>query len=71
MAKQKKSMKKKTKIVITVAVVLVVAASIAPAVVFGRELFCKGNQEQYSAASTPTLDGSPLAGKQSFFSAAL
>lgn len=47
--------------------VLVVAASIAPAMVFGREAFCKGNQEQYSIARTPALESSPLTGKTMIF----
>lgn len=66
-AKQKKTMQKKSKIILTVAAVLAVAASVAPAVVFGREAFCAGNGDQYSAANTPALESSPLTGKTIIF----
>lgn len=67
MTKGKKKMSKKVKIMLIVIVALLIAASIAPAVVFGRQAFCKGNQEQYSVANTPALENSPLSGKQIIF----
>lgn len=65
--KAKKRMSKKKKIILIVVIVLLVAAAIPPAVVFGRQIFCEGNKEQYSVANTPALENSPLSGKRIIF----
>lgn len=67
MEKQKKKTRKGVKIALAVTAVLVVAAAIPPAVVFGREAFHKGNDDQYSAANAQPLSGSPLQGKAIIF----
>ena len=67
MKPQKKKMSKRLKITLIVVGVLLVAAAIPPAVVYGKEASCKGNQEQYSVASTQPLTDSPLEGKTIIF----
>lgn len=65
--KTKNKMSKEKKIILSVTIALLVAASIPPAVVFGRQAFCEGNKDQYSVANTPTLENSSLNGKQIIF----
>ena len=67
MEKPKKKMRKGVKIAIIVAVALLIAAVIPPAVMFGREAFHKGNDDQYCVANAQPLSGSPLQGKTIIF----
>lgn len=67
MEKSKKKMRKGVKIALVAVAVLLVAAAVPPAVVFGREAFHKGNDDQYSVENAQSLSDSTLNGKNIIF----
>lgn len=60
-------MSKKVKIILIVLVILIVAAAITPAYVFLREVYHKGNADEYSVENTAALEQSSLTGKTIIF----
>ena len=60
-------MKKRTKIIISAAVLLAVALGVIIPIMNSKGMFAKGNNEEYSAANAPVIEDSPLKGKTFIF----